>query len=197
MPHLDCHCSAALPAAPRRKFLKFAALGGGVSLFAGASLFSRAHAAGGTDALLLSCMDYRLMDEVEQYMSGRGLRNKYDHVILAGAALGAVTDKFPAWNQTFWEHLDVAIKLHNIRQVIVLDHRDCGAYKVILGPEHAKDRNLEKQVHAAQLHKLKGLIGEKYSKLEVELLLMGLDGQVEVINGKTPADGKNRPAARS
>jgi carbonic anhydrase len=75
----------------------------------------------------------------------------------------------------------VAIKLHNIRRVIVMDHRDCGAYKVILGPEHAQNPQQEKQVHAAQLGKLKGMIAEKYPKLEVETLLMGLDGKVEVI----------------
>ena len=205
MSHPDCHCSVTPHAlqpdlqgpSSRRKFLQFAALGGGISLLAGPSLFSRAHAAGGTDALLLSCMDYRLMDEVEQYMSGRGLRNKYDHVILAGASLGAITDKFPAWNQTFWEHLDVAIKLHNIHKVIVLDHRDCGAYKVILGPEHAANPQQETQAHASQLHKLKQLIGEKYPKLDVELLLMALDGKVEVIGQPAPDPRKNRQPART
>lgn len=181
MHHPSCHCTQPQARSSRRKFIQFAALGGGVSLLAGPTLFSKAHAAGGTDALLLSCMDYRLMDEIEQYMSGRGLRNKYDHVILAGAALGAITDKFPAWNQTFWEHLDVAIKLHDINKVIVMDHRDCGAYKVILGPEHAKNPQQEKKVHADQLQKLQGMINEKYPRLMVELLLMGLDGKVEVI----------------
>src|SRR5205823_13085242 len=44
-----------------------------------------------TEALLLSCMDYRLTDQTTRYMSGRGLRDKYDHIILAGAALGALT----------------------------------------------------------------------------------------------------------
>jgi carbonic anhydrase len=181
MHHDSCGCPSHAPRPSRRKFLQLAASGGGVSLLAGPSIFSKAHAAGGTDALLLSCMDYRLMDEVEQYMSDRGLRNKYDHVILAGASLGAITDKFPAWNQTFWEHLDVAIKLHNINKVIVMDHRDCGAYKVILGPEHAKNPQQEKKVHAEQLQKLQGMINEKYPKLGVELLLMGLDGKVETI----------------
>lgn len=185
MPHAHCNCPAPTSPSPRRRFLQFAALGGGISLLAGPSLFSPAHAAGSTDALLLSCMDYRLMDEVERYMSARGLRNRYDHVILAGASLGAVTDKFPAWNQTFWEHLDVAIKLHNIHQVILLDHLDCGAYKVILGPEHAKDAQQEKQAHAMQLKKLKAMIGEKYPKLHVETLLMALDGKVEVIDQAT------------
>ncbi len=165
----------------RRKFLKLVALGGGVSLLKAPSWIPEAAAAGGTEALLLSCMDFRLMDEIERYMSGRGLRDKYDHVILAGASLGAITDKYPAWNQTFWEHLDIAIKLHDINEVIIMDHRDCGAYKVILGAEHTRDPNVEKDTHAVHLKKLKGMINEKYPKLEVETLLMTLDGKVEVV----------------
>jgi len=122
------------------------------------------------------------MDDIERYMSGRKLRDKYDHIVLAGASLGAITDKYPAWSKTFWEHLDIAIKLHNIHTVMVMDHRDCGAYKVILGPEHAKDPKTEKETHAAQLKKLKVQIAEKYPKLKIEMLLMALDGKVEVIS---------------
>jgi carbonic anhydrase len=166
----------------RRSFLQLAALGGGASLLAVTPLIPEARAAGATDALLLSCMDFRLMDDIERYMSGRKLRDKYDHVVLAGASLGAITDKYPAWNKTFWEHLDIAIKLHNIHTVIVMDHRDCGAYKVILGPEHAKDPKTEKETHATQLKKLKAQIVQKYPKLKVEMLLMALDGKVEVIS---------------
>lgn len=172
------------PAAPetsRRKFLQLAALGG-VSLLSATFVLPEARAAGAADALLLSCMDFRLMDDIGRYMSGRGLRDKYDHVVLAGASLGALTGKYPAWNKTFWEHLDIAIKLHNIHTVIVMDHRDCGAYKVILGPEHARDPGKEKDTHAAQLKKLKAMINEKYPKLKVEMLLMALDGKVETVS---------------
>jgi carbonic anhydrase len=165
----------------RRKFLQMAALGGGASLLAAAPLIPEARAAGTTDALLLSCMDFRLMDDIERYMSNRKLRDKYDHIVLAGASLGAITDKYPAWSKTFWEHLDIAIQLHNIHTVIVMDHRDCGAYKVILGPGHAKDPQTEKNTHATQLKKLKTQITAKYPKLKVETLLMALDGKVEVI----------------
>lgn len=165
----------------RRRFLQVAALGGGASLLTATSLIPEARAAGTTDALLLSCMDFRLMDDIERYMSGRKLRDKYDHIVLAGASLGAITDKYPAWSKTFWEHLDIAIQLHGIHTVIVMDHRDCGAYKVILGPEHAKDPKTEKAIHATQLKKLKTQIAEKYPKLKVEMLLMALDGKVEVI----------------
>jgi carbonic anhydrase len=165
----------------RRNFVQLAALGGGVSLLQATLGLQAARAAGGTEALLLSCMDFRLMDDIERYMAGRGLRDKYDHIVLAGASLGAITDKYPAWNKTFWEHLDIAIKLHSIHSVMVLDHRDCGAYKVILGPEHAKDPKVEKETHAAQLKKLKGMVGEKYAQLKVETLLMSLDGKVEAV----------------
>lgn len=163
-------------APPRRRFLQLAALTAGVQL-----LWSPARAAGSTDALLLSCMDYRLVDDTERYMAARGMRERYDHVVLAGAALGAITSRFPAWNQTFWDHLDVAIQLHHIHTVIVLDHRDCGAYKVILGPAHAADPALERDTHAGQLHALRAQIAQRYPALKVETLLMALDGSVEAV----------------
>ena len=163
----------------RRHFLRISAVGAG--LLGGGLSASVVRATGGTDAMLLSCMDYRLVDETERYMTKRGLRNKYDHVILAGAALGALTDKFPAWNKTFWDHLDVAIDLHHIKKVIVLDHRDCGAYKVILGEDFAKGRAKETEVHATKLRDLRTQIQGKHPKLAVETLLMSLDGKVETI----------------
>ena len=142
----------------------------------------KAALSGHTDALLLSCMDYRLVDETERYMTNRGLRDKYDHIILAGASLGATTDKYPSWNQTFWDHLDVAIKLHSIKKVIILDHRDCGAYKVILGEDFSKDPVKEKLVHTDKLSALANIIKSKYPELEIELHLMDLFGSVEKIS---------------
>ena len=96
-------------------------------------------------------------------------------ILCAGAALGAITDKFPAWNQTFWQHLDVAIKLHNVHTVMVMDHRDCGAYKVVLGEDFGKDPARETAAHTVQLQSLRRMIVDKYPKMKVELLLMGLE----------------------
>ena len=163
----------------RRNLLR---AGAAASLAAAAGLAPSAARAGGkVEALLLSCMDFRLMDDVERFMSGRlALRNNYDHVVLAGASLGAVTDRYPAWNETFWGHLDVAIQLHGIHRVVVMDHRDCGAYKVILGKSFA-DGVEEARVHAAQQRALRAKIRSKYEHLDVDLLLMALDGSVERI----------------
>ena len=128
----------------RRAFVRVLA---GSAAAAGLGLHSTIVRADETDALLLSCIDYRLIDETERYMTGRGLRNKYDQVILAGAALGALTGKYPAWGTTFWDHLGLAIQLHQIRKVMLMDHRDCGAYKLVLGEDLGKDPGREKTVH--------------------------------------------------
>jgi carbonic anhydrase len=177
------HASGRKIPSPRRLFLKAAVMGGGGGAFILMSSpgLRGVRAAGHTDILLLSCMDYRLVDHTARYMTRCGLRNKYDHVVLAGAALGAVTDKYPDWNQTFWDELSLASDLHHIHKVMILDHRDCGAYKQILGEDFARQPKKETEVHAAQLKRLRQLINEKYEHLEVELLLMNLAGKVEQI----------------
>lgn len=156
---------------------------GVVAIVATVLTYQPSRAAGNTEALVLSCMDYRLVDDTEHYFSERGMKEKYDHVVLAGASLGAVTDKYPAWNQTFWDHLEVAIQLHHITKVIVLDHRDCGAYRFIIGEDFGKVPEKETAAHAAQLNKLMKQITAKYPLLDIELLLMTLAGKVEKIGG--------------
>lgn len=168
----------------RRGFLKIAAAGAGAAALGTLALGSVARAAdGNVEALLLSCMDYRLVDDVTRYMDGRGLTNKYDQVILAGASLGAINDQFPAWGTVFFDHVQVALDLHHIAKVIIMDHRDCGAYKVILGQDFSKDVEAETAIHAQQLQKVSTELGARFPSLGVELLLMSLDGSVEVISG--------------
>ena len=165
----------------RREFLQIATLGAGASLLAVTTKMPEARAEGNARTLLLSCMDYRLMDEIERYMLRRGLYHNYDHIVLAGASLGAITDKYPSWGNTFWDHLELAVQMHGVHTVMVMDHRDCGAYKVLLGADYAKDAQKETTEHTAKLTQLKRMIVRKYPKIEVETLLMNLNGEVEII----------------
>lgn len=162
----------------RRGFLKMALVGGAVATAGSALPFVPAQAGGTAEALLLSCMDYRLVDDIVRYMDGRGMTNQYDHVVLAGASLGATSEKLN-WGKTFWDHLDVAIKLHHIRKVIVLDHKDCGAYRVVFGRDFKGED--ETAIHREQLNALKAAITAKHPDLAVELLIMDLDGSVAAL----------------
>ena len=130
---------------------------------------------------MLNCMDFRLVNEVTFLMNEHGLTNKYDQVILAGATLGVATDKYPAWAQTFWDHLDLAIKLHSIKRVIAIDHRDCGAFKLVLGKDYGQLPLEETEIHTKVMTDFRDQVMRKQPAMEVELLLMGLDGKVEPI----------------
>ena len=176
----DCGCMQHA-AHPRRSFLKLAALGAGATLLSAGLPMASASASGQAEVLLLSCMDYRLLDDIARYMDGRGLTDKYDHVILAGASLGALVDAKPEWGATFWNHVDVAMDLHHIHKVMIIDHLDCGAYKVFIGPDTAKDRETETRYHTEQLRKLGSMLTARYPGFGVELLLMNLDGKVEPV----------------
>jgi carbonic anhydrase len=162
----------------RRAFVQIAALGGGASLMLAVA---PSRAAGHCDVLLLTCMDYRFQAPIDDYMAKRGLRGNFDHVILAGAALGAITDQRPAWNATFVDHLGAAIQLHGIKKVMVLDHRDCGAYRLLLGDAAVKDAKTELASHTVVLRKLRDAIAKAQPKLEIELGVMALDGSVETV----------------
>lgn len=81
--------------------------------------------------LLLSCMDPRLLDNTVAFMNHDNLINRYDHVILAGAALGALggcLEEYSHWRRMFFDHLAAAHELHGIGDVYILEHRHCGAY---------------------------------------------------------------------
>lgn len=172
--HHDESCCRAGELA-RRHFLRMALVGGAVAAAGSALPFAPAQAGGTAEALLLSCMDYRLVDDIVRYMDARAMTNQYDHVVLAGGALGAVSDKLN-WGRTFWDHLDVAIKLHHIHKVIILDHKDCGAYRVVFEKDFKGEDELA--IHREQLGKLRAAIKEKHPDLEVETLIMDLDGKV-------------------
>lgn len=168
------------PQLSRRSLMGAIALGGGVALMSGLAP-GVARASGHAEALLLTCMDYRLVNEVEAYMTARGMRDKYDHMILAGASLGALNDKYAVWNEVFWTHLDLAVQLHEVHRLIVIDHRDCGAYRLVLGEAAVKDAETEFKSHVKQLYALRSQVTTKHPHMEVELGLMGLDGAVTQI----------------
>ena len=82
-------------------------------------------------ALVLSCMDFRLIDDEVYYFNNMGYTNNYDKFVLAGASLGYNQTKFPEWKQSLNKHIELAIQLHQINEIIVLEHMNCGAYKIL------------------------------------------------------------------
>lgn len=158
----------------RRRLFGAAAMG-----LAGLALSGVARAGGKAQALVLNCMDFRLVDEGVQYFNARGLRNNYDQVILAGASIGALGKLGPEWASTFWKHVDTAKSLHHIEKIIVVDHRDCGAYKIVFGADSIADKEIETALHRSQMILLREEVKRRHGDLGFEGALMSLNGAVE------------------
>ena len=129
-------------------------------------------AKGKVDALVLTCIDYRFVHVIPEFMRKHYPSLTYDHAILAGASLGVFTGIYPAWASTFWEHLEVAIALHGINTVIILDHRDCGAYREFEALPEAPAPNMEKKIHQHYMDRLGALVTKSHRSLRVKTHLL-------------------------
>ncbi len=100
------------------------------------------------NVLLLSCMDLRLIDDIVPFMEGDNLANRYDQLVFAGAALGVIQKDHESWFDVFFQHLDIAVMLHQIQDVYIMEHRHCGAYAKFLGTKGEygdSDRELKRE----------------------------------------------------
>ena len=157
------------------------ALGKLMAAATGASLLPQAAEAAPITALAITCIDYRLVDDAVRFFNRRHMTQDYDLVSLAGASLAAVSDKFPSSNAAFWDHVGIAQQLHQIKKVIVVDHRDCGAFKVAYGKDYQGEGAAETGQHKAVMEQVKAKLAKTHPDLEAEFYLMALDGKAERI----------------
>ena len=129
-------------------------------------------------AMVLSCIDPRFQPIVYNYLKKKKLMGKYSSFTIAGSALGVTANRFKKWHKVFWENFDTSVKLHNINKLIVINHRDCGAAKIINGKKEFSTIN-ETKVHKTSFQKLKKIFKKKYPKLKIELKLVSLNKKIQ------------------
>ena len=129
-------------------------------------------------AMVLSCMDPRFQPIVFNYLKKKKLSGKYSAFTIAGSAIGVTANKFKKWHKVFWDNFKTSVKLHNIKKLIVINHRDCGAAKIIIGKKEFSKIN-ETKVHKHSFQKIKKIFKKRYPKLKIELKLISLDKKIE------------------
>ena len=128
--------------------------------------------------MVLSCIDPRFQPIVYNYLKKKNLTGKYSTFTIAGAAIGVTANKFKRWHKVFWENFDTSVKLHNIKKLIVINHRDCGAAKIVNGKKEFSSIN-ETKVHKTSFQKLKKIFKKKYPKFKIELVLISLNKKIQ------------------
>ena len=132
-------------------------------------------------AMVLSCIDPRFQPIVYNYLKKKKLTGKYSAFTVAGAAVGVTAKRFKKWHKVFWDNFNTSVKLHNIKKLIVINHRDCGAAKIINGKKEFSLIN-ETKVHKTAFQKLKKIFKKKYPKLSIELKIISINSKVEIFS---------------
>jgi len=103
------------------------------------------------EALVIHCMDYRLQRYLNDWLDKNPGIGNYDRIAIAGGVLDIYS---------VLKHIELAVRLHKIRKVILVNHQDCGAY----GPAGTFERHksdlieAERKIHALNIN----LMVEKY-----------------------------------
>ena len=123
------------------------------------------------EVMVLSCMDPRFQPKVFNYLRKKKLTGKYSSFTIAGAAIGVTHKKFKRWHSTFWENLATSIKLHNINNLIVINHNDCGAAKIVNG-NNKFSTAIENKIHNQSFKIIKRKLKKKYPSIKVSFKIM-------------------------
>ena len=130
---------------------------------------------GKASVFVLTCIDPRYTFDVAYYLQHKKeLHQDYDLFTVAGASVGA---KKKEWTKTFFDNLELGIKLHGIKEVWCFDHLDCGMYKATFG----LDKDLDPKIHIQCMDKLKKLIKKKHPKLKFREFIVNAQGHVSSV----------------
>lgn len=111
-------------------------------------------------------MDYRIQSPVSRWLENKGLKGNYDYIALPGASRNFLSEGKLAMIET-------SLKLHQIKEVYLIHHEDCGAYGLgNLPAEEQLKKQQEDMYQAAQI------IKEKYPHLICHLAFVYLDGNI-------------------
>lgn len=114
-------------------------------------------------ALIATCIDYRLQDYIVKWIGKNFAPRTYDRVAFAGGVLNI---------DTVLKQITIAVNLHHIKKVVLVNHEDCGAYGKTGTPEK----------HEEDLKKAEIKIKKLFPNLEVSLYYLHLDGTFEPLN---------------
>ena len=124
-------------------------------------------------AMVLSCMDPRFQPIVYNYLKKKKLIGKYSAFTIAGSAIGVTASKFKKWHKVFWENFDTSIKLHNIKKLIVINHKDCGAAKIV-NKQKKFNSLIENKIHKDSYKNIKKTLKKKHPNLKISFKILSI-----------------------
>lgn len=128
-------------------------------------------------SLIICCMDFRLVEPIREFLARRRLLGDYDIVAVAGASKSLASPQEDGEQAFLLKQIHLARRLHGIRQVMFINHTDCGAYG---GGDAFVDDDEEYRQHIGDMRRAKALVLRDYPYLSVSLVLARVQ-EMEVV----------------
>lgn len=119
--------------------------------------------------LLMQCIDFRFGKKMKEFRTQNNLLGDSDLVSIAGGPKNLVDPETRAFAL---RQIEISKNLHNMKQVILMNHTDCGAYG---GKKAFADEKAEHERLTSDLREAREIVKAKWPELEVKLWLKHID----------------------
>ena len=124
-------------------------------------------------ALVIHCMDYRFGKAIKQELEDEKLLGDADIVAMAGAAKNLVD---PEMQGFVLKQIEISKNLHDIKEVYLYNHLDCGAYG---GRKAFESDEAERLAIVGDMEKASEVIKSHWPDLMVHLRLAHIEESPE------------------
>lgn len=114
------------------------------------------------DALVVCCIDFRFQKYIRSWLDKNLAGQTFDLIGYAGSTKDL---------KTILKQIDISVKLHKIKKIVLIHHENCGAY----GEKSTQER------HSQDLIKARKAVLAKYPGLNIKLYYLKLNGNFVMV----------------
>lgn len=127
--------------------------------------------------VIFHCIDFRFAADIKSYLEDEKLLGDVDVVSIAGCVKNLVSPANPTDAEFVMRQLDISKRLHDVCDVVLMNHLDCGAYG---GRKAFESDEAEHAKHAADLAAAREMILAKYPDLNVKNVIAHIDEHAKI-----------------
>lgn len=114
-------------------------------------------------AIVITCIDFRFQEFIDRWIDEKYGKRNFDRVAFAGGVFDL---------ETVLKQVKISSRLHEIKEVVLINHEECGAY----GEEGTHER------HVADLKNAMQRIKDECGNLNTLAYYLHLDGTFEQVS---------------
>jgi len=129
---------------------------------------------------VVHCEDFRFWQAIGLYLRGELQLDHYDLISLAGGGKNILSCDLNNAEDIVTKSINVSFDLHQANTLVIINHRDCGAYGGSQVFNH--DRNKEMDFHLDQLSQAKAKLIARYPDKKIIAVYVNLNDEKNLLD---------------